>query len=101
MAQNKICTRDEIGDPSGTNVFLIDRHRFAEVSCFFVHCVVCNRLLECGPLSGQARGETLCFCLRRSEMSAQVGQQNSYTSYSQEYSEGVPMAPRLEVLEVL
>ena len=35
MAQKEVCLRDEIVDPSGNNVLLIERHDFAEgfVSC--------------------------------------------------------------------
>ena len=70
MAQNDVCPRDEIADPPGMNVFLIDRHGFADgFVSFRTLCSVQsaaeifarNRRLECGPLSGQARGETLCF----------------------------------------
>ena len=70
MAQNEVCPQDEIADPLGMNVFSIDRHGFAEVFVLFrTPCGVKsaaarfarNRELECGPLSEQARGETLCF----------------------------------------
>ena len=74
-----------------------------KVSCLYVHCVVCNRRrrhfarnrrLACGCSRGRQREKPYVFCLRPSELSAQVRQHNSYTSYSQEYVEGVPMAPR-------
>ena len=76
MAQKEVCPRDEITDPPGTNVFSIDRYGFAED--FVSFCTLCgmysaatrfarNRRLEYGLLSGQARGETLCF------LSAAVG----------------------------
>ena len=70
MAQTEVCPRDEITDPLGTNVFLIDKYGFAESFVYFrTMCGVYssaerlarNRRLESGPLSGQARGETLCF----------------------------------------
>ena len=53
-----------------------------------------NCQLECRSLSGQARGKPCVSCLRRSEVSAQVRPHKSYTSYSQGYSEGFPMASR-------
>ena len=76
MTQNEVCPRDEITDPPGTNVFSIDRYGFAED--FVSFCTLCgvysaaarfaqNRRLEYSLLSGQARGESLCF------LSASVG----------------------------
>ena len=59
-----------MADPLGANVLLIDKHGFAEGFVYFhtlcgVYSAAArfgrNRRLEYGPLSGQARGEPLCF----------------------------------------
>ena len=81
-----------------------------KVSCLFVHCVVSNRqrrdllgIVGSSAVRSRGRqGEKSCVsCLRRFELSAQVRQQNSYTSYSQGCGdEGVPMAPRPKLFVV-
>ena len=40
MAQNDVCPRDEIADAPGMNVFLIDRHGFAD--CFVSFRTLCS-----------------------------------------------------------
>ena len=103
MAQKKVCPRDEEADPPSTNVFPVDRYSFAEGFVLFVHYVVCNRRRRdlLGIVGSSAvpsrsrRGKKPCVsCLRRSELSTQVRQHDYYIYYSQEYGEGVPMAPR-------
>ena len=75
------------------------------ISCIFVHSVVCNRrrrgllgiLGSSAVLSRGRQGEKPCVSnLRRFELNAQVipVQHNSYRSYNQGYGKGVPMAPR-------
>ena len=46
-----------------------------------------NRAIVWGPPQWQASLETLCSALRSPELSAQVRQRNSSTSYSQRYCE--------------
>ena len=102
----KVCPRDEITDPPGTNVFPIDRHGFAEgfvpLRTLRVWSVIGGGEI-CSKSSARVRSafgagkgrKTLCVSyLRRSERSAQVRQRNACTSYSQGCGEGVPMAPR-------
>ena len=64
-------TRRDSGPPR-TNILPIDRRGFAEGFVFFRTLYGAlsaearsarNCRLECGPLSGQARGETLCFLI--------------------------------------
>ena len=109
ISQKEVCPRDEIADPPCTSVFPILREMdFAEAFVYFrTLCgmqlsplrLARNRALECGPLSGQAREETLCFWCR-SELSAQVRQHDSYRSYRQRYDENVPMVPRSKPMSV-
>ena len=70
MAKEKVCPRDEIADPPGTPVLLIDIHGFAEgFVCFRTLCGVQsslerfapNRAIAWGPPQWQAPLETLCF----------------------------------------
>ena len=104
MTQKEVCPRDRIANLLGTNVLLIDNDMVSlKVSCIFAHCVVCNRrrrdlLGIVGSIavrSWDRQGKKPCVSyLRRSELSAQVRQHNSYTYYSQRTGERVPMAPR-------
>ena len=80
-----------------------------KILCLFVHCVVCNRwlrvLLRFVRLSGVRYSgrhrERLCVSgLCSPELSVQVGRPNSFTSYSQGYDKGVPMAPRPKLFVV-
>ena len=103
LAQKEVCPRDEIADPPSTNVFPVDRHGFAEgVMSFSVHCLLCIRrrrdlfgiVGSSAVRSRRRQGEKNYFsCLRRSELSAQVRQHYSYTSYGQVYGKEIPMAP--------
>ena len=58
MAKNEVCPRDEIADPPGTAVLLIDIHGFAKGLVYFrTPCGVQstlvsfapNRAIACGP----------------------------------------------------
>ena len=109
MAQKKVCTRHETADPPGTNAFPIDRHGFAEGFVCFHARVVRNRrrqvllgIVESSAVRSRGRqGEKSCISyLRRPELSAQVRQHNSFTSCSQEYGKGVPIAPRPKLFVV-
>ena len=55
IAQKEICPRDEIADPSGTTVLLVDGHGFAEGFVSF-------RVLWCAIVAGEICSES-CDCL--------------------------------------
>ena len=103
MAQEEVCPRDEIADPLGTRMCpSLTNMASLKVSCIFVHRVVCNRrrwdllgMVGSSVVRSRGRqGEKPCVSyLRRSELSSQVRQRNSYTSYSQGYGKGFPIAP--------
>ena len=71
MAKKEVCPRDEIADPPGTAVLLIDIHDFAEgLVSFRTLCGVQsslmmrfapNRAIARGPPQWQAPLETMCF----------------------------------------
>ena len=70
MAKKEVCPRDEIADPPGTAVLVIDTHDFAEgLVSFRTLCGVQsslakfapNRAITRGPPQWQAPLELMCF----------------------------------------
>ena len=70
IAKEEVCPRDEIADPPGTVVLLIDIYDFDEgLMSFRTLCGVQsslvrfapNRAIPWGPLQSQASLETLCL----------------------------------------
>ena len=91
MAQKEVCPRDEIADPLGRMCSSLTNMVSLKVSRIFVHRVACNRrrrdLIGIVGSSvvrsrGRQREKPRVSYLRRSELSTQVRQHNSYTSYS-------------------
>ena len=76
-----VSPQDEMANPQGMKMFTVERHELPEDFVYFrTLCGVQssplvfapNRAFVCGPLQGQAPGETLCFksALSRAECSS-------------------------------
>ena len=70
MAEMEVSPQDEVANPQGMKVFAVERHDLPEDFVYFrTLCDVQswplifapNRAFGCGPLQGQAPGETMCF----------------------------------------